>query len=148
MGFKSMREELIVTKAGLGHLLEEKKTVEPQYNCRCQGILFHTFYFNWGLAPICKESENCIQCNRWREAIPCRSGMYNILFEAQAKEKKLPKMCDKMSASNRSYYEQPASWYCLFAGLSKVAGCWRKSLPTWLVSTGYSAWHFFTNGIF
>ena len=61
MGFKSMREELIVTKAGLGHLLEENKTVEPQYNCGCQGILFHTFYFNWGLAPICKEPENSIQ---------------------------------------------------------------------------------------
>ena len=25
------------------------------------------------------------------------------------------------------------------AGLSKVAGCQRKSLPTWLVSAGYSA---------
>ena len=34
------------------------------------------------------------------------------------------------------------------AGLSKVAGCRQKSPPTWLVSAGYSAWHFFTDGIF
>ena len=34
------------------------------------------------------------------------------------------------------------------AGLSKLAGCWRKSPPTWLVSTGYSAWHFITDGVF
>ena len=33
-------------------------------------------------------------------------------------------------------------------GLSKVAGCRRKSLPTWLVSAGYSAWHFFSDGVF
>ena len=30
----------------------------------------------------------------------------------------------------------------LWAGLSKVAGCWQKSPPIWLVSTGYSAWYF------
>ena len=34
------------------------------------------------------------------------------------------------------------------AGLSRVAGCWQKSLPTWLVSAGYSAWNFVTDGIF
>ena len=34
------------------------------------------------------------------------------------------------------------------SGLSKVAGCRQKSPPTWLVSAGYSAWHFFTNDIF
>ena len=34
----------------------------------------------------------------------------------------------------------------LWVGLSKVAGCWRKSPPTWLVSAGYSAWYFFTDG--
>ena len=34
------------------------------------------------------------------------------------------------------------------AGLSKVAGCRQISLPTWLVSAGYSAWHFFMDGIF
>ena len=28
------------------------------------------------------------------------------------------------------------------SGLSKVAGCRRKSLPTWLVSASYSARHF------
>ena len=33
-------------------------------------------------------------------------------------------------------------------GLSKVAGCRRKSPPTLLVSTGYSAWHFFTDSVF
>ena len=33
-------------------------------------------------------------------------------------------------------------------GLSKVAGCRQKSLPTWLVSAGYSVQHFFTDGIF
>ena len=32
--------------------------------------------------------------------------------------------------------------------LSKVASCRRKSLPTWLVSASYSAWHFFTDGVF
>ena len=33
-------------------------------------------------------------------------------------------------------------------GLSKVASCRQKSLPTWLVSASYSAWHFFTDGVF
>ena len=33
-------------------------------------------------------------------------------------------------------------------GLSKVAGCQPKSPPTWLVSTGYSSWHFFMDGVF
>ena len=33
------------------------------------------------------------------------------------------------------------------AGLSKVAGCWRKSQPSWLVSASYSAWHFFTGDV-
>ena len=33
-------------------------------------------------------------------------------------------------------------------GLLTVAGCWWKSPPTWLVSAGYSAWHFFTDGVF
>ena len=37
----------------------------------------------------------------------------------------------------------PVPYPC--SGLSKVASCQRKSLPTWLVSTGYSAWHFFTD---
>ena len=35
-----------------------------------------------------------------------------------------------------------------FAGLSKVAGCRRIALPTWLVSASYSAWNFFTDGVF
>ena len=34
------------------------------------------------------------------------------------------------------------------AGLSKVSGCQRKLLPTWLVSAGYLAWHFFMDGVF
>ena len=34
------------------------------------------------------------------------------------------------------------------AGLSKVAGCQWKSPPTWLVLAGYSARHFFTDGVF
>ena len=33
-------------------------------------------------------------------------------------------------------------------GLSKVAGCQQKSPPTWLVSAGYSAQHFFTDSVF
>ena len=41
---------------------------------------------------------------------------------------------------------------CIFnllaPGLLKVAGCWRKSPPTWIVLAGYSAWHFFTDGVF
>ena len=35
-----------------------------------------------------------------------------------------------------------------YIGLSKVAGCRRKSLATWLVSASYSAWHFFTDAVF
>ena len=34
------------------------------------------------------------------------------------------------------------------SGLSKVAGCWQKSPPPWLVPTSYSAWHFITDGVF
>ena len=34
------------------------------------------------------------------------------------------------------------------SGLSKVAGCQRKSPPTWLVSAGFSAWHFFMDDVF
>ena len=33
-------------------------------------------------------------------------------------------------------------------GLSEVADCWQKSLPTWLVSADYSVWQFFTDGVF
>ena len=33
-------------------------------------------------------------------------------------------------------------------GLSKEAGCWRKSPPTWLVLAGYSDWHFLKDGVF
>ena len=36
----------------------------------------------------------------------------------------------------------------LHIGLSKVAGCQPISLLTWLVLAGYSAWHFFTGGVF
>ena len=35
-----------------------------------------------------------------------------------------------------------------YIGLSKVASCQRKSLPTWLVLASYSAWHFFTDSDF
>ena len=31
--------------------------------------------------------------------------------------------------------------------LSKVGGCRQKPPPTWLVSAGYSAWHFFPDGV-
>ena len=34
------------------------------------------------------------------------------------------------------------------SGLSKVSGCRWKSPPTWLVSAGYSAWHFFMDDVF
>ena len=30
----------------------------------------------------------------------------------------------------------------------KSSRCQRKSPPTWLLSAGYSAWHFFTDGVF
>ena len=115
---------------------------------RCQGILFHTFYFNWGLAPICKEPENSIQWQPLETSYPQQKWDVQPSLRDLSKGNKLPKMCHKMSALYSSCYEQPASWYCLFAGLSKVASCRRKSPPTWLVSAGYSAWHFFTNGIF
>ena len=32
-------------------------------------------------------------------------------------------------------------------GLSEVASCEQKSPPTWLISAGYSAWHFFLKNI-
>ena len=35
----------------------------------------------------------------------------------------------------------------LSAGLSKVAGRWRKLPPTWLVSADYSALHVLTDGV-
>ena len=35
-----------------------------------------------------------------------------------------------------------------FAGLLKVAGCRRKLSPTWLMLASYSAWNFFTDGVF
>ena len=35
----------------------------------------------------------------------------------------------------------------IISGLSKVAGCQQKPLSTWLVSAGYSAWHFFMDGV-
>ena len=35
-----------------------------------------------------------------------------------------------------------------FDRVVKGASCRRKSAPTWLVSTGYSAWHFFMDGVF
>ena len=38
--------------------------------------------------------------------------------------------------------------YRIIPGLSKVASCMANFAPTWLVSAGYSAWHFFTDGIF
>ena len=40
------------------------------------------------------------------------------------------------------------SRYNITAGFSKVAGHWRKSPPTWLVSAGCSAWHFFRDDVF
>ena len=42
----------------------------------------------------------------------------------------------------------PHQKYMYVPGLSKVASFRRKSPPTWLVSAGYSALHFFTDGIF
>ena len=36
----------------------------------------------------------------------------------------------------------------LSSGLSKVASCQQKMPPTWLVWASYSAWQFFTDGIF
>ena len=36
----------------------------------------------------------------------------------------------------------------MYTGLLKVAGCPQKLLPTWLVLAGYSALHFFMDGIF
>ena len=49
-----------------------------------------------------------------------------------------------------SYRTYPLSneFHLRSVGLSKVAGCRRKSPPTWLVSAGYSAWHFFTGSVF
>ena len=38
--------------------------------------------------------------------------------------------------------------WAYMSGLSKVASCWHKSAPTWLVSASYSAWYFFMDGLF
>ena len=55
----------------------------------------------------------------------------------------------------KSFFWVMSFLYCLrkdpripCAGLTKVAGCRWKSLSAWLVSASYSAWHFFTDGIF
>ena len=42
----------------------------------------------------------------------------------------------------------PVLMHAPSTGLSKVAGCRWKSRPTWLVSAGYSAWHFFMDDVF
>ena len=41
-----------------------------------------------------------------------------------------------------TYLQKPLVLFQPITGLSKVAGCHWKSSPTWLVSAGYSAWHF------
>ena len=53
-------------------------------------------------------------------------------------------------ARHLDYNERPSFVRFSFKGpgLSKVASCWQKSPPTRLVTAGYSAWHFFTEGIF
>ena len=55
----------------------------------------------------------------------------------------------------KSFFWVMSFLYCLrkdptipCAGLTKVAGCRWKLLSTWLVSASYSAWRFFTDGIF
>ena len=53
-----------------------------------------------------------------------------------------------LSDINKVYYFILLLSLNTVTGLSKVAGCRRKSLPTWLVTTGYSVWHFFKDGIF
>ena len=50
MGFKSMREELIVTKAGLGHLLEEKRQWNPNITVGAKGSCSIHFTYP-GLGP-------------------------------------------------------------------------------------------------
>ena len=44
-----------------------------------------------------------------------------------------------ITCTSRQPWQEPA--------LSKVAGCWWKSLPTWLVLAGYSAWQFLMDDI-
>ena len=44
-----------------------------------------------------------------------------------------------ITCTSRQPWQEPA--------LSKVAGCWWKSLPTWLVLAGYSAWRFLMDDI-
>ena len=51
-------------------------------------------------------------------------------------------------SGKRHLITTPSRNYCQVSGLSKVAGYWRKLPPTWSVSAGYSASHFFTDGIF
>ena len=60
-----------------------------------------------------------------------------------------------MCKSPKKFFWVMSFLYCLrkdptipCAGLTKVAGCRWKSLSAWLVSASYSAWHFFTDGIF
>ena len=60
-----------------------------------------------------------------------------------------------MCKSPKKFFWVMSFLYCLrkdptipCAGLTKVAGCRWKSLSTWLVSASYSAWRFFTDGVF
>ena len=50
--------------------------------------------------------------------------------------------------STALYLKLLLSVFLVLAGLSKVAGCRRKLQPTWLVSAGYSPWHFLTDRVF
>ena len=52
------------------------------------------------------------------------------------------------SATARNIRSTASGHVSVSKRLSKVAGCRRKLPPTWLESAGYSAWHFFTDGIF
>ena len=57
--------------------------------------------------------------------------------------------CNKFSNTGKPHYsDSHLEIQTPCSGLSKVSGCQRKSPPTWLVSAGYSSWHFFTDGVF
>ena len=55
---------------------------------------------------------------------------------------------NQWTTTNLTLQRKLRSVHNMYLGLSKGAGCRRKSWPTWLVSAGYSDWHFFTDGIF
>ena len=84
MGFKSMREELIVTKAGLGHLLEEKRQRNPNITVGAKGSCSIHFTYP-GLGPYLQRARKLYSMVAVGEKLSPAEVGCNLLFGAQAK---------------------------------------------------------------